>query len=70
MDGQLWENDRYVLKVEKLPGEQDDIRAVVFVKTEMEGLRFLEFVWKDRRYISNLIDRMKLEPSNKKLIIQ
>lgn len=75
-DGQLWENEKYVLKIEMLRPVEDreedkqDMRAVMFVKTDKEGLRFLEFIWKDNKYISRLIEKMDLKLTQKKLIIQ
>lgn len=74
-DNQIWENDRYVLKMEKLvdPTHGDQIptiRAVIFSKTQDQGLRFLEFVWRDEVYLGKLIQVMKLEPTTKKLTLE
>ena len=74
-DNQIWENEKYVLKVEKLlepdiSSRFPTIRAVIFTKTEDQGLRFLEFVWKDEIYLTKLVATLGLTLTQKKLVLE
>jgi len=71
---QLWETDKYVLKVERVNPPDSvstipTVRAVVFART-VKGLRFLEFIWHDEVYVERLIKTMKMERSDKKLTLE
>lgn len=73
LDNQVWESDRYVIKIERIKDHEIDsssfLRAVIFTKSE-DGLRFLEFVWKNDEYLQKLIEKMDMKQTNKKLILE
>jgi hypothetical protein len=73
-DNQIWENEKYAMKVERMmdPSVADSaptVRAVIFVKTE-GGLRFLEFVWKDEKYLERLVKTTGMTPTDKKIVLE
>lgn len=72
---QIWENEKYVLKIEDMPDSsrgvlQKTVRAVIFSKMEKSGLRFLEFFWRDEDYVRRLIKHLKMTESCKRLSLE
>lgn len=65
-DGQIYENDFYVIKIEQL---DESFRAMIFAKTD-DGLRFVQIFYNKTKLIIDLLKKMNMIVTDKILILR
>jgi len=65
-DGQIYENDFYVIKIEQL---DKSFRAMIFSKT-YDGLRFVQIFCNKTKLIIDLLKKMDMVITDKILILK